>query len=893
MKYFTTVAFTLFIISGSLFAQGWKAFVESGGSNTAVPFCDAVQNGIVQLTPANLTEYWTRFLLEDTFYVRNDFAIEVRWKNAKSDGGIESFDTGLYLEGCGIDAGATLMGELSAIQFNSIYAGAALAFERPELVLDFSDWSVVSFVFKNNVLYAAQNGNVFYTLPYAGEITFIESLLLRFKGAGQLDYIKLYDGSAQLIWQEDFTDCNLLATAPGWEQNFVLQVSNDTLVCSGESVNLQANQLEGAVYNWTGPNGFTADQRIASLSGINPSDTGYYYLTADIKGCLTLQDSVHIGLIPVDAPIPGFLGNDTTLCLGTTFRVGRAYPCATYRWQDGSTSANFTIANGGSYWVEIDIDGSKYRDSIRIDYYALPNINLGNDTTLCPGDTLLLDAFLPTAASYQWQDNSNGSTFVVQTSGTYEVVLTDVCGNQASDEIDVTYFNVLQTINLGNDTTLCPGELLLLDATDPAAISYRWQDGSMQPTFQADEPGVYAVTLQDNCNHILTDTIQLQYFEVIQSVSLGKDTTLCPGEVLLLDVTNSAIARYTWQDGSMNSTFAVQSPGTYTINVEDNCGNTATDTIQVQYFEVLQPINLGNDTTLCPGSSLLLDARDVAAITYIWQDGTTNSQLEANQAGIYTVTLEDNCGNKRSDDIEVAYFETIESIELGNDTILCKGETLLLDANDPIIISYRWQDNSTAPTFRVDREGLYTLTVQDRCGNLASDALVVQYEEIPFANIGTDTTACQGNVFRIDATAFNASYYIWQDGWGEAIYPAQETGSYAVEVGNQCGANTYTVFVEFLDCGPCKIGIPSAFSPNDDGVNDLLSVFSNCNFVKFEWRIFSRWGTLLFNTQNPQDTWDGKFQGAVLQPGVYIWALTYESDDGSATTLYGDVAIIR
>lgn len=893
MKYFTTVAFTLFTISGALYAQGWKAFVESGGSNTAVPFCDAVQNGIVQLTPTNLTEYWTRFLLEDTFYVRNDFAIEVRWKNAKTDGGIESFDTGLYLEGCGIDAGATLMGELSAIQFNSIYAGTALAFERPELVLDFSDWSIVTFVFKNNVLYAAQNGNVFYTLPYAGEITFIESLLLRFKGAGQLDYIKLYDGNAQLIWQEEFTDCNLLATAPSWVQNFQLQVSNDTTVCKGESVNLQANQLEGAAYNWSGPNGFTADQRIASLPSINPSDTGYYDLTADIKGCLSLRDSVYIGLIPVDVPASDFLGNDTTLCLGATLTVGKTYPCATYRWQDGSIAANFTISSSGSYWVEIDIDGSKYKDSIRVDYYALPKIGLGNDTTLCPGDTLLLNAFLPTAATYRWQDNSQGATFKVQAPGLYEVILTDICGNQTSDEIEVAYFDVLQTINLGNDTTLCPGERLLLDASDPAAIRYRWQDGSTQPTFQANEPGVYTVTLQDNCNHILSDTIQLQYFEVIQSVNLGKDTTLCPGEVLLLDVTNGAVAQYFWQDGSTNATFTVQSPGTYSIRVEDNCGNTAIDAIEVQYFQVLQPVNLGNDTTLCPGSSLLLDATDAAALTYIWQDGTTNTQFKVEQAGIYTVTLEDNCGNKRSDDIEVAYFETIETIELGNDTILCEGETLLLDANNPIITSYRWQDNSTAPTFRVDREGLYTLTVQDYCGNLASDALVVQYEEIPTANIGADTIACEGNVFPIDATASNASYYIWQDGWGDSIYPAVTTGSYAVEVGNQCGSNSYTIFIEFVDCGPCKIRVPTAFSPNEDGVNDLLQVFSNCNFVKFEWRIFSRWGTLLFDTQNPQDSWDGTLRGAALQTGVYIWSLTYESDDGSATTLYGDVAIIR
>ena len=135
--------------------------------------------------------------------------------------------------------------------------------------------------------------------------------------------------------------------------------------------------------------------------------------------------------------------------------------------------------------------------------------SLGNDTTLCAGQSLILKPNMPNA-TYTWQDGSNDSTYKVTQAGTYWVSAYFPDYNITTyDTINITYIPY-PVVNLGNNTILCSGQTLLLNATTNNA-TYLWQDGSTAPTFTATQDSTYWVKVTDttaNCS--TTATIKLE-----------------------------------------------------------------------------------------------------------------------------------------------------------------------------------------------------------------------------------------------------------------------------------------------------------------------------------------------------------------------------------------------
>ncbi|MBL4657154.1 MAG: hypothetical protein JKX73_04080, partial [Flavobacteriales bacterium] len=150
----------------------------------------------------------------------------------------------------------------------------------------------------------------------------------------------------------------------------------------------------------------------------------------------------------------------------------------------------------------------------------LPVIDLGNDTAVCQGALFTLDATSP-SSSYLWHDFSTNPTYNVTLQGTYSVQVTNSCGT-VYDTIIVIY-NPLPTTDLGNDTTLCQGQLLTLDATSPTA-TYLWQNNSTNPTYNVTLQGIYSVQVTNTCGTV-ADTIVVNY-NPLPNTDLGNDTTL-------------------------------------------------------------------------------------------------------------------------------------------------------------------------------------------------------------------------------------------------------------------------------------------------------------------------------------------------------------------------------
>lgn len=436
------------------------------------------------------------------------------------------------------------------------------------------------------------------------------------------------------------------------------------------------------------------------------------------------------------------------------------------------------------------------------------------------------------------------------------------------------------SLNIGNDTTLCQGQTLTLDATTPNA-TYLWQNNSTNPVFTVTQQGTYWVRVTVNgCS--ATDTVHVTYGS-LPVVDLGSNMTLCQGETLTLDAT-TANATYLWQDNSTNPTFTVVQSGTYQVEVTNACG-TATDAVTVT-FNPIPVVDLGKDTTLCEGATMTLDATTANA-TYLWQDNSTNPTFDVVQAGTYQVEVTNNCGT--ATDAVTVNFNPLPVVDLGKDTALCAGEVITLYATTTNV-TYLWQDNSTNPTFDVAQQGTYWVEVANNCGTKA-DTVNVNYAPVPVVDLGNDTTLCRGITLTLDATTANATY-LWQDNSTNPLFDVVQQGTYWVEVTNKCGTDSDTLSVELADCD-CFLFIPNVFSPNADFPNNEFSSNFNCSFTEYNCMIFNRWGEKIFETNNPDDSWDGNYRGKMSPPGVYVYMVTYTFTGQNKTIKSGSVTLIR
>lgn len=203
-------------------------------------------------------------------------------------------------------------------------------------------------------------------------------------------------------------------------------------------------------------------------------------------------------------------------------------------------------------------------------------LNLGRDTTLCGRQsTLLLDATTPDAIRYQWSDGSAEPKRLVSQPGRYAVTVTTPC-QILTDTIRVDY---ALDFDLGADTTLCDGQALLLSVSAKSSATYRWQDGSGQPTYTVRQMGSYSVRVgQAGCT--VTDSIRVRYVRP-PSLELGPDKDLCGAERFTIKPT-VADGTFSWLDPFPDVERTVGSSGVFRAQVHNECA-TVTDSVVISY----------------------------------------------------------------------------------------------------------------------------------------------------------------------------------------------------------------------------------------------------------------------------------------------------------------------
>lgn len=315
---------------------------------------------------------------------------------------------------------------------------------------------------------------------------------------------------------------------------------------------------------WEKNFGGTADDRLSAV--IQLPEGGFAcagFSTSsdfDLDGNNGEQDFWVVKLLPDSLEFD--LGPDTILCAGEGLLLNTAISGITYNWSDGTNLPVYLVTSPGYYWLEIDKQGCKSRDTILVDYVSETPLDLGNDTTLCQGETLLLNSQIP-GADVLWNDGSNQQTLAVQVPGSYWIELyKDGCGYQ--DTIQVSFTEV--PFDLGEDLVLCEGDSQLLSVGLQDA-DFLWQDGSTAASYMVNSPGLFWVEVaQGGCSR--TDSLTAIY-QIGPTNPLPDYGFICENQGLWLNASFEG-ASYLWQDGSTGHNFKAVAPGTYAVAVEIN-----------------------------------------------------------------------------------------------------------------------------------------------------------------------------------------------------------------------------------------------------------------------------------------------------------------------------------
>ncbi|RBL87964.1 hypothetical protein DF182_30980, partial [Chitinophaga flava] len=431
---------------------------------------------------------------------------------------------------------------------------------------------------------------------------------------------------------------------------------------------------------------------------------------------------------------------------------------------NGATSASFIMTDGKT---GCSSDTMTYQ----LKYIQKPVVNLGNDTTICGGNNLVLDAGASNFAyTIKWSTGATTQRIKVTQAGTYWV---SVSNGQCitTDTIKVGLIPTpLVTIP---DTTICRGQSVKLDAYVQGA-TYLWSTGATTSSILVSTQEQFWVKVMKSAC-ITIDTVKVSV-NPPPDITLSRDTAICPDQSIMLTVTSNG-GRIKWQTGETSNSIIVNKPGGYWVAVSrDNC--VVRDTVNVRMKPGIN-VDLGPDRNICPDGTITFDGTNPDAVSYLWNDGDTNPVKQVSKAGKYKLAVMDKfCQRVYLDSVRVN-ITGLPKINLGNDTVMCIGETLTLRAEGGGITSVRWDNGSTSPTLQVTNGGTYTVTVFNDCGSATDDIRVnfTQCEPKPqFPNAFSPNGDGRNDFFRpiVRGPMFEYELRIFNR-WGELIFVSSDS----------------------------------------------------------------------------------------------------------------------
>ncbi|MCB9252929.1 MAG: PKD domain-containing protein [Flavobacteriales bacterium] len=170
---------------------------------------------------------------------------------------------------------------------------------------------------------------------------------------------------------------------------------------------------------------------------------------------------------------------------------------------------------------------------------------------------------------------------------------------------------------------------------------------------------------------------------------------------------------------------------------------------------------------------------------------------------------------------------------------------------------------------------MYVVTV-DGCTD--TSVQLTNVYPLPDVDLGNDTALCKYETMELYVNAWQ-SRFVWNDGSNRPVLNIQSPGLYWVTASNVCGVASDSIQVTYNPVN-CRLFLPTAFTPNDDGINDRFKPITyNVSFMRY--KIYNRWGELLHDGNINDDGWDGMYQGSPAQPDAYMVYVDYDYLNGT------------
>ncbi|MCB0380187.1 MAG: gliding motility-associated C-terminal domain-containing protein [Flavobacteriales bacterium] len=512
-------------------------------------------------------------------------------------------------------------------------------------------------------------------------------------------------------------------------------------------------------------------------------------------------------------------------------------------------------------------------------------------STICAGQSSSITASGPSSGvSYQVWTAATGGTNLGTTPlsvspATTTTYYIQTVSNSDGSCVSATRVSVTVTVTPSTTPTftavspICSGgSLSALPTTSNNGITGTWSpalDNTTTTTYTFTPTAGQCATTTT-----LTITVNPNVTPTFTSVS-----PICSGDALSpLPTTSTNGITGTWSPALDNTTTT-----TYTFTPTTGvCATTTTLTITVTTpttptFTAVSPICSGDALSPLPTTS-------INGVSGTWSPALDNTTTTT-----YTFTpTAGQCATTTTMTITVSAPPV--AVITGTSSI-CFGQTASLTASGGS--SYTWSTGANTTSISSTPSDTITYWVIASTGS-CSDSTSYTVNVIQNPNVvvtpAISTTIIQGN--SIELTASGASSYTWTPSEGLSCTacpvtiasPEVTTVYCASTTVNGCVDTTCVIVNVDIICG--ELFVPSAFSPNSDGVNDCLSVYNNC-IESMDFKVFSRWGEVVYQSIDVNDCWDGTFKGTALNTAVFVYKLDAVLLNGEEVKLKGNVSLIK
>ena len=699
-------------------------------------------------------------------------------------------------------------------------------------------------------------------------------------------------------------------------------------ICDGDaSISINGGT---APYNYLWSNGSqtsTTDSLCAGTHSVQVSDA---------NGCTkTFNFNINANNGPTDAIITATAASCASNCDGSASiqPIGGSAPY-TYLWlHNGATTNSLANLCAGTYTVQItDASGCVRNETVDI---SSPNALSLNQTVIASGcnafpcnGSIQLDVNGGSAPySYAWSPTQPNSNFVGGLcTGVYNVTVTDQNGCSISRSFNVSDGNTLTASPTVTDASCfgsCDGSLFS-NLTASSTLNFQWLDdqGNTLGTINSDVNGgvcagdyVLELTeLPSGCKSFVNvsvgepDSIDVG-ITVVSNISCAG---ACDASLFVSTTGGSLLFNYSWDDPQQQKEVPARGlcAGTYTVTATDANGCSVTSSIVLNdppalNVNILSSTNVGCSPD-CDGTALVDASGGTAPYTFTWDGGQSGNNPTNLCFGPNIVRVEDATGCSILDTVFISATDTVVA-QIPNQTVFCDGDSIRLIGSSlgSNVIDVAWYEVNTANRFTNNLDttifraiGTYDFFLIATDGSCA-DTSLYQIEVVanPSLSVPSSARLIEDEVLRLEVGGQDPSFlYNWNPGTdlsdstiAEPVASLRENRTYTLTVQDTNGC----IFIDSIAVVYIpEIDIPSGFSPNGDGVNDVWDIDLLEEFPQAKVQIYNRWGKLLYEQRNGYNkAWDGRYKGKALPIGTYYYIIDLRAPNVDPIT--GPITILK